>query len=86
MSRWRCPDCGNAESFSHRGCRIRSMNRTEAMAWLKQAPDAKGECDRCHHEADLWSLPSEIETEPEASWLYCSQCFRLIINRHFLKS
>ncbi len=56
-------------------------SKAEALSWLSQAPDAHGECDRCHKDAKLWALPQELDTEPDAHWLYCSTCFRAIVNR-----
>lgn len=54
----------------------------EALAWLHQQPDAIGECDRCHNEpVKLWALPVELESEPDAHWLYCSGCYRKLVNR-----
>ncbi len=49
------------------------------MAWLRQTPDASGECDRCHCDnVALWSLPDALDRDSggEAGWMYCRHCFR----------
>ena len=52
----------------------------EALDWLTQQPDAVGECDRCHKEpVRLWALPSDLDHEPDAHWLFCDSCFRGIV-------
>lgn len=54
----------------------------EWLDWLTGNADGRGECDRCHHdELPLWHLPSELDDETEAGWLYCAQCFRAIVKR-----
>ncbi len=56
--------------------------KSEALAWLKQQPDAIGECDGCHKEMkSLYSLPQNLDSEPDAHWLYCRDCFRKIVSK-----
>ncbi len=58
------------------------MTASEALSWLKQEPDAKGECDRCHRDpVCLWHLPQEMDDEPDARWLFCSHCFAHFIHQ-----
>jgi hypothetical protein len=55
------------------------MKLRECLDWLNQRPDAHGDCDRCHKDpVGLWSLPDELETEPEAGWMYCHDCFLML--------
>lgn len=60
------------------------MTMAEALDWLSQKADASGECDRCHAEGKaLWALPSVIDPEPDAAWLYCAECYRRILRSKF---
>jgi hypothetical protein len=38
--------------------------------------DYHGECDRCHHERDLW----KDESEP-GEFAYCRKCWKILIDR-----
>lgn len=55
------------------------LKRYEMLAWTEQAPDSSGECDHCHKEGPLWALPSQIDKEPQANWMYCAACFRAAV-------
>ena len=57
------------------------LTLSEALGWLRQAPDATGECDRCHGEHQLWALPLQIDSEPDAHWLYCRACYEQQVRR-----
>lgn len=53
-----------------------TTTRQEALAWLHQAPDASGECDRCHNDPrPLWMLPDDWDGGGGA-WMYCEECYR----------
>lgn len=57
--------------------------RIALLQWVYQNPDATGECDRCHADSvGLWSLPHELESEPDAGWMYCKRCFKEIVTRN----
>lgn len=59
------------------------ITKREALQWLHQNPDAVGECDGCHKDnVKLWMLPIQIDTEMEANWMYCRQCFAKSVNRN----
>lgn len=55
--------------------------KAEALAWLKQQHDSFGECDGCHRdERSLWALPHGMDSEPDAHWQYCRECFRRFVD------
>lgn len=58
-----------------------TITKREALGWLQQRPDSIGECDRCHQDDKrLWQLPIELDSETDAGWQYCSECYRKIVN------
>ncbi len=58
------------------------ITKAESLAWLKQLPDSCGECDRCHNDpVNLWSLPMDLDREPDAAWQFCAACFKKIVQR-----
>ncbi len=57
------------------------ISKREALDWLTQHPDSAGECDGCHKDGKLWTLPQTLDNEPEAGWLYCKACFKAIVSK-----
>jgi len=55
--------------------------KREYLDWTRQGADSYGDCDRCHALGSLWSLPADLDDEPDAGWQYCEHCFTRIINR-----
>ena len=55
--------------------------KAEALEWLNQQCDSRGECDRCHRDAQLWQLPSDLDdAPPEAGFQYCAACYRRVVD------
>lgn len=62
----------------------KQYSREELLLWLCQHPDGTGECDGCHKDDEaLWELPEALEP----GWfMYCRECFRKAVERHFKAS